>query len=328
MANANANANVNGNANANAKYPRFYRNSTNVVVIVSQRRAASTDMAEAFGLHPCAVSFNELFMHTHVPVGNPKYDPQRHIIAHSRYTANTSIIDFIKIARNRYCENRPAVVRDVCGDTCVVSWKMHDNYVRHNPNPNKFDNPFTELLRSNDVSIVVTKRDAAERECSLKHARSTNDWGHNPDEHQEYIKNNPTSSKIVNIDESNHPCPINASGWFLQQQEAYYQHINEQIHHRESGPTGDPINVLILPFEEYTSDTEASKLKLLEFAGLTLANVPLEYQNTCTVSWCKTFIWPTLTTIMGENELNMMRSNEDKLEKEEIKGRKNNSTNT
>ena len=255
-----------------------------LVVVVSTRRSASTEAAEVVGDHPCGASFNELLHYDKFPSGFPKYAKGSHpsdfldlptVLKRGRPKKGLGHDDWLgdaTAARAKFCESRPAVVRDACGDTCVVALKLHvDNFVEGDRDPK-----FAELVTAPTVAAVLLERDAAAARCSLDHARAHGDWGHTPDAH--------AAAKDA--------CrPGAATRDYGRRVAARFRFAREALD-RAGRPR------LELPFDAYVADVANASARILAAAGLALPPEP--WRRTCAEPWCANASWPACDRCLGD----------------------------
>ena len=188
------------------------------VVILSTQRGASTETAEAFGRHPCAVSFNEMVQSVRFPGGySGEYVEGTAVPAHKSGKKGWNFDDFIGRrfkptnvsvealrGRAKFCDARPPAVRQFCGDACVVALKVHFNvYPSKIPlpmrlDPQQFDTwsandsdafpyaeqaSWAEFLTREDVLAVALRRNLTQAWCSLMWSEQLHDFGHSPSAH-------------------------------------------------------------------------------------------------------------------------------------------------
>ena len=248
-----------------------------IVVVVSTRRGASTAIAEGVGAHPCAYSFNEILGRPQFPVGYSKYDHHSNLqkylggrkkLLSGNQANGTKLLEDARSARELFCAARPRVVREACGDVCVVALKMHvDDWL-----PQRIGvghhlwASWEQLVTAPDVAAVVVTRDTLQNFCSLHWAIKTNCWGHDPSQ-QANRKKRP-------------PCvATRASRQFAARVESAMNFTRNAL-----ASKGRPW--LDLPFETYVADPAAGLQRVLGAAGLAVP--PLPWSTTCAVAWCET----------------------------------------
>ncbi len=253
-----------------------------IVLIVSTQRGASTELAELVGNHPCGASFNELVVHGQFPSGYDKYDRKcARAVYHKgvgcayRQFLNVSSLrkprwlDDAREVRARFCESRPAQVATVCGDTCVVSLKMHlDNYVQRVSDPD-----WVRLVTAKDVRAVVVQRNASENYCSIRRAIASHDWGHVPATHK-----HPYNA-------SNTPCNLSSD-----KARDFVATVPKRFDATRAALAAAGRPFLELPFPEYIANTSRAAARVYAFSGL--RQPPPKWQGACCLPWCKRCNWP------------------------------------
>ena len=265
-----------------------------IVLIVSTQRGASTELAELVGNHPCGASFNELLQHAHFPSGYDKYDHKCVRAEYHEGVVNASLptwawqmqctyrqflnvsslrkshwLDDAREVRARFCASRPAQVATVCGDTCVVSLKMHlNNYVERVSDPD-----WVRLVTARDVRAVVVQRNASENYCSIRRAIASHDWGHVPAAHK-----HPYNA-------SNTPCNLSSD-----KARDFVATVPKRFDATRAALAAAGRPFLELPFPEYIANTSRAAARVYAFSGL--RQPPPKWQGACCLPWCKRCNWP------------------------------------
>jgi len=259
------------------------------VIIVSTQRSASTETAELIGKHPCGVSFNELLWAPQFPLG----------YAYREYTQFKDYLGVRVIGRDNwlgnaldvrrgFCQSRPQVVLDACGDLCVVALKIHLNqeqlsgpFVIHaseqSGNETDIDPQWKKLLTYYGTRAVIVERDEEETHCSIARAERTRDWGHTPDAHKYNFNATPCANLAPN--------------------DKWASRVRESFNVSRSALRTAERPYLELPFSYWVANTRAAEDKLLAFAGL--FRPPEAFEGKCWLPWCKSYSWPTKFTSLA-----------------------------
>jgi hypothetical protein len=265
-----------------------WANASYFVLILGNRRGATTETAEHIGNHPCAASFNELVLNDHFPVGYQKYNiddntkygkgMQRYLKI-KRLHPNHQLSSALK-ARTRFCNARPDAVKRVCGDVCVIAFKVHLDKM----------NVSEEFYADRRTRAVVLERDRLQNFCSNFWAYTYNDYGHTPSVHKTKDLVRPPCT-LANV------LPEKGSAYFRKSWKgakgnyaAYdalitpkFKAIRRHLHERNR-------STLEMPFEEYIADTAGANRKLWKFAGL--LPPPNDWGPVCPYAWCSHKLWP------------------------------------
>ncbi len=197
--------------------------------------------------------------------------------------------DVVDLA-NSYCSSRPQYVKDLCGSTCVTSWKFHANSYGVK---NNLHEVFLDLLKLPNVYTVVTKRDYEDNFCSVQKSYIANlGFGHNPEQHR--VEDESMSKKELKWD-----CKESLGEDYKSKLNQYTSHLDiyykDTLNYLKKGR--DKSQWMEMDFDEYVTDPEAAHKKLLAFAGLGWP--PEEWRKTCTVDWCTKQHWPTVPYCHG-----------------------------
>jgi len=253
------------------------------VLIVATQRGASTEIAETVGNHPCAVSFNELLERGHFPSGYDKYVDATKMEGFPKYLRMTrdalrrkAWLSDALMVRERFCAARPAVVKQLCGDLCIVALKAHLNVLAI-----ATDKSWFELVNSSLVRAVIVERDAKQLFCSIQRVKQTGDWGHTPEAHARFAEAHDNTTTAAN--RTVHECNL-----------AYLKKFKATLQTR-FGATRDALKAanrpwLELPFASYVGDQERSAERMLHFVGL--RSPPPAWRSACPMAWCRECRWP------------------------------------
>ena len=253
--------------------------SAPIVLIVSTRRGASTELAELIGNHPCGASFNELLQHSHFPAGYKYVNAGWKMRGYKDFLNVSSLrksswLDDARHVRARFCRSRPATVVNVCGDTCTVSLKMHlDTFVTTVADPD-----WLRLVTAKDVRAVVVQRDALENYCSIRKSTATHDWGHTPAAHMDNVGKQASWKLTSKCDLSSQ-----AARHFGATVPARFNATRTAL-----AAAGRPF--MELPFSQYIANSSRAGARVLAFCGL--RQPPSSWQGACCLPWCKTCDWP------------------------------------
>jgi len=254
-----------------------WNNLSQVVVIVSTRRGASTEMAENVGRHPCGESLNELLVHAHVPDGYAKYKSASltGVLHITRLRHELWLSDALAV-REQVCQSRPKAVVDVCGHVCLVALKMHlDN--NHYINSSK-DPYFVQLITSPHVRTVVVQRDTFQNYCSIQKMQMTHDYGHTPATHH---SDNISIPKCVETSQS----------------KAWAKKVEERFDSARRALERHGRKWLEMPFAKYVANQEDETVRLLNFLGL--QKPPSPWWGACGAPWCQPWAWPLQSAAEG-----------------------------
>lgn len=265
-----------------------WANATYFVLIIGNRRGATTETAEHIGNHPCAASFNELVAEDHFPSPWDEYRKYKHGRSMARYLKmkkldpNHQLASALK-ARNRFCNARPDSVKCVCGDTCVIAFKVH------------LDAMYISEVFYTDrrARAVVLERNRLQNFCSNFWALSHGDHGHRPGTHsfRPTIERPPCTLESV--------LPENGRSYFKGGALWKDPKGNYAAYDALVTPKFKEVRLLLnehnrstleLPFEEYIADTTGANQKLWEFAGL--LPPPNDWGPVCPYAWCARKTWP------------------------------------
>jgi len=256
------------------------------VIIVSTQRSASTETAELIGKHPCGVSFNELLWAPQFPLGYAYNENKQFkdylgvkVIGRENWLGNALGV------RRGFCQSRPQVVLDACGDLCVVALKIHLNQENlsgpfviqtseDGRNETAIDAQWEKLLTYHGTRAVIVERDEEETRCSIARAQRMRDWGHTPDAHKVTYNATPCASLMTN------------DKWASRVRESF--NVSRAALRRAARP------YLELPFAYWVANTHAAENKLFKFAGL--IRPPKVFEGKCWQPWCKSYSWPTEST--------------------------------
>lgn len=259
-----------------------WANASYFVLILGNRRGATTETAEHIGNHPCAASFNELIRSDHFPRGYRKYkhkEGMKKYLKIKRLTPAHQLSSALE-ARAHFCNARPDAVKRVCGDVCVIAFKVHLDTM----------DVSEEFYADRRTRAVVLERDRLQNFCSNFWAYSHADSGHTPSAHKTKGLVRPPCTP-ANVEKDGAYFRKSGSWKGAKGNYAAYdalitpkfnairRHLNERNR-----------STLELPFEEYIADAAAANRKLWEFAGL--LPPPNDWGPVCPYTWCSHELWP------------------------------------
>uniref|UniRef100_A0A7S0J4Z1 Sulfotransferase domain-containing protein n=1 Tax=Calcidiscus leptoporus TaxID=127549 RepID=A0A7S0J4Z1_9EUKA len=239
-----------------------------LVIIVSTQRGASTETAETIGSHPCAASFNELLVHSQFPTGYARYRKGSYAryLNVSKLRHDSWLSDALAV-REGFCKSRPKVLLDACGDVCVVVLKMHlNNFIS-----SATDTPWLALVTSEHTRAIIVEREGLQNYCSILSAKTTHDWGHTPDAHNQTLS-------------SGRPCEKTKAS------ERFVKNVQQRFFSTRSSLQRANRSWLELPFAEYIADPTAAAERMLSFIGL--QRPPPKWRSICALPWCAAYRWP------------------------------------
>ena len=261
-----------------------WANASYFVLILGNRRGATTETAEHIGNHPCAASFNELIRSDHFPLGYRKYkhkEGMKKYLKIKRLTPAHQLSSALE-ARAHFCNARPDAVKRVCGDVCVIAFKVH------------LDAMYISEVFYTDrhARAVVLERNRLQNFCSNFWALSHGDHGHRPGTHsfRPTIERPPCTLESV--------LPENGRSYFKGGALWEDPRGNYAAYDALVTPKFKEVRLLLnehnrstleLPFEEYIADTAGANQKLWEFAGL--LPPPNDWGPVCPYAWCARKTW-------------------------------------
>lgn len=278
-----------------------------IVIIASDARSASTEMAEGIARHPCAVSFNEaMVMGPDVPIGYTRYnrpakrsfrDRHQFIDKHLQWSFKSrrhTVLETAQSVRQHYCEHRSKELNAICGDSCVVVFKMHAKAFL------KKKGRYAFIHSSKEVYTIVSERDTAQKYCSLQKAHHLHYYAHTPEQHnlttRAFAKGVSLSEEEAERErerESEFVCePEKMTRFFKYKKsvDAYYKIIRDGI--AASGKVVDK-TAMEINFPEYVSDPEAAHQTMWDFLGLpSVSHEWWDNDQSCHVEWCHKIHYP------------------------------------
>lgn len=235
--------------------------NTEFVLIISNQRSASTSVAHAIGSNKCATSFNEF-------LGNSEHyssglAPSERGCVETRQcdfigggcrgtmwrNRITNFLDTYNKTRNEWCgrrHNYPSSPWSNCGETCVISSKIHGIYFKKEDQQERYQ--LKRMMGYPGTRVVVVERlDKAKQQCSLRYSKDTGVWhGGNRTKQTKWMQKHCTG----NVTESFEKIEREWYGWVRMS----LAELNKTY--------------LDLPYEVFTSDAPNAEARLHVFAGL------------------------------------------------------------
>lgn len=241
------------------------------IIILTNPRSASTSVAHAIGSHVCATSFNEVY-------GNSqRYSdgllPSEHGCIESLQcefvsggcnsqkwkNRHNDLLGTYKETRRAWCGRvhiHPQSPWPSCGNTCVVTSKIHGVYFKQHEHEKR--EQLKQLLAYAGTRVVVVERKNTDKlQCSLRYSRATGVWhGVNKTAYKRWKQRN---------------CRGHEDATFKQDQDEWFTWIHDTMAELHKP-------YLNMPFKEYVSNPRQSEIGLQTFSGLPK---PHAYREAC-----------------------------------------------
>ena len=180
---------------------------------------------------------------------------------------HATILEKMMQLRQHVCDKvRPQEVKDTCGGTCTLVFKVHNGFVDNRANQ------FLEAVRYSKTRSIIVERDEESRQCSLHAAKHGSNYGHFPGQ---------AGHNVTHCHSKDPDTPRAEATW-------HYAAARETLR-QTSRPA------LEVPFLFFVKENKVAKQMSLGFAGLAIP--PHGWEEACGMPWCVKQFWPAVDDV-------------------------------